>query len=76
MELLDRLAPVTLPRQVIPLGNPVPQRAAVVAERDSAVHATSGLPLYLGDVLLLVDLTPVHQPDRDRTALGQFAFTG
>ena len=44
---LDRLAPVAAPGQVVPLGDEVAQRAAVVAERDAAVHAAAGLALQL-----------------------------
>ena len=60
---LDGLAPVALPGQVVPLGDQVPQRATVVAERNTAVHATPGLLLQLAGLLLFVDLAPVHQPD-------------
>ena len=40
---LGCLSPVVPPDQVVPLGNQVPERAAVVAERNSAVHASTGL---------------------------------
>src|SRR6185436_7314433 len=43
---LDRAGPVVAPDQVVPLRDQVAQRAAVVAERDAAVHAATGL---LGD---------------------------
>src|ERR1035437_67227 len=76
VQLLYGLTPVALPRQVVPLWNPVPQRATVVAERNTAVHAAAALPLHLSDVLVFIDLAPVHQPYRDRTAPGQLPLTG
>ena len=36
---LDRVAPVVAVDQVVPVGDQVAERAAVVAERDAAVHA-------------------------------------
>src|SRR6185312_4230112 len=72
---LDGLTPVAFPRQVVPLRDQVAERATVVAERNTAVHAASGLLLQLADLLLLVDLTPVHQPQRHRAALGQRSLT-
>ena len=67
MELLDGLAPVTLPREVVPLGNEVAKGTTVVTERDPAVHAPTGLALELPELLLLVDLFPVHETHGDRT---------
>ncbi len=66
---LDRVAPPVGAHQVVPLGNQVPQRAAVVAERDTAVHASAGLLAQgvVGEVL--VDLFPVAQAQRDRPPL-------
>ena len=43
VQALDGLAPVVAPHQVVPLGDQVPERAALVAERDAAVHAAPGL---------------------------------
>ena len=40
---VDGVAPAVAVDQVVPLGNQVAQRAAVVAERDTAVHAATGL---------------------------------
>ena len=60
---LGRGPPVALRRVRVPLGDEVPQRAAVVAERYAAVHAA---PRLLGDEgqqrLPRVDLVPVAQP--------------
>ena len=72
---LDRLGPVVAAGEVVPLGDQVAQRAAVVAERDAAVHAPGGLLAYRGDredgVLTVlpgeVDVLPVHDPHVDGT---------
>ena len=40
---LDRAVPVVAPDQVVPLRDEVAERAALVAERDAAVHAAAGL---------------------------------
>src|SRR5215831_10347782 len=40
---LARARPVVAPDEIVPFRDEVPQRAAVVAERDAAVHAASGL---------------------------------
>ena len=40
---LDRVAPVVAVDEVVPVGDEVAERAAVVAERDAAVHAPAGL---------------------------------
>ena len=69
---LDRALPVVAPDQVVPLRDDVPERAALVAERDAAVHAAAGL---LGDDRQQgppgsagVDLVPVLDPLVDRAA--------
>ena len=43
VEPLDRVAPVVAVDEVVPVGDEVAERAAVVAERDAAVHAAPGL---------------------------------
>ena len=65
---LDGLAPVVAVDEVVPVGDEVAERAAVVAERDAAVHAPAGLVLQvvLGEVL--VDLLPVLDAHRHRPA--------
>jgi hypothetical protein len=73
---LDGLVPVTPPGEVVPLRDEVAERAAGVAERDAAVHAPPGLPLELGALLLLVDLLPVLDPDRNGAPPRELAFTG
>ena len=64
---LDRVAPVVAVDEVVPVGDQVAERAAVVAERDAAVHAAPGL--RAASVVRrerLVDLLPVAQPHRHR----------
>jgi hypothetical protein len=39
-----------------------------MAEGDPAVHATTGLLVQLGGVLLLIDLAPVQDAHVNRTA--------
>ncbi len=71
---LDRITPTIRAYQVVPLGNEVAQRTAVVAERDTAVHAPSRLIAQhvMGEVL--VDLFPVEQAQRDRPPLRGLAL--
>ena len=73
---LDGLAPVVAVDQVVPLRDEVAQRAALVAERDAAVHAAAGLRLQVGAREVLVDLAPVPQPQVDRPAHGQLPRGG
>ena len=73
VQALHGVGPVVPVDQVVPFGNQIPERAAVMAERDAAVHAAG--TLLLGRLLAegLVDLAPVPQPDRHRSAPGQRA---
>ena len=70
---LDRLAPPVPVDEVVPVRDQVAERAAVVAERDAAVHAPAGLgpQVVLGE--RLVDLFPVLQPHRHRPPRRQLA---
>ena len=43
VELRERVAPVVAVDEVVPVGNQVPERAALVAERHAAVHAARAL---------------------------------
>ena len=65
---LDRVAPVVAVDEVVPVGDEVAERAAVVAERDAAVHAAPGLELQRLVGERLVDLAPVAQAHRHRPA--------
>ena len=73
---LDGRVALAAPGEVVPLGDEVAERAALVAERHAAVHAAAGLATQLGGVTLLVHLFPVHEPHRNRAAGGQFAIRG
>ena len=66
---LDRVAPAVVAHQVVPLRDQVAQRAAVVAERNAAVHAPGRLLAQRLVREVLVDLFPVAQPQRDRPPL-------
>src|SRR5687768_13318459 len=59
---LDRVAPVIAVHEVVPVGDEVAERAAVVAERDAAVHAPTRLLRELVFRERLVHLTPVVEP--------------
>ena len=43
VQALDRLAPAVAVHEVVPVGDDVPERAALVAERDAAIHAARAL---------------------------------
>jgi hypothetical protein len=72
MQPLGGGLPLVAPGEVVPLRDEVAERAAVVAERDAAVHAASGLAVQLVGVLRLVDLVPVHDAYVDGTSRGEF----
>ena len=63
----DGLAPLVAVDEVVPVGDEVAERAALVAERNAAVHAPARLHLQLVARERLVDLFPVAQPHRHRT---------
>jgi hypothetical protein len=71
----DRFAPVAPPGEIVPLRDEVAKRTSAVAERNPAVHAATGLPLDLTELLLFVDLFPVLDPDRDGSACRQLALS-
>ncbi len=64
----DGLAPVGTPHQIVPLGDDVSERAAVVAEGDAAVHAPGCLVTQRPDRERLVDLFPVGDAHVDGSA--------
>ncbi len=72
---LHGVGPVVAVDEVVPLGDQVPEWAAVVAERDAAVHAARALFLHRLFGKRLVDLAPVAQAHgngaapRQRTAV-------
>jgi len=73
VQAVDAFTPPVLVDQVVPLRDEVSQRAAVVAERDSTIHASAGLRLEGVLREVLVDLFPVHQAQVDGSPLGQLA---
>ena len=80
VQSLDRALPVVAPDQVVPLRDQVAERAALVAERDAAVHTASGL---LGDDrqvhpthVVGVDLVPVLNTLLDGTSVGDLTVGG
>ena len=68
---IDGVVPVLAIDEVVPVGDQVAERAAVVAERDPAVHAASGLQLQLVLGEVLVDLLPVPQSNRNGPVVRQ-----
>ena len=65
--------PPVLVNQVVPLGDDVAQRAAVVAEGDATVHAARALRAELVIREGVVDLVPVEDAQLDRPPLRQLA---
>ena len=59
VEALDGIAPVAAVHEVVPVGDDVAERAALVAEGHAAVHAARGLLVELLRRHLLVVLEPV-----------------
>ncbi len=66
VEAVDRLPPVVPVDQVVPVGDEVPERAALVAEGDAAVHAPGRLLLELRHRPGQEHLPPVAEPLGDR----------
>ena len=62
VELLDRLAPAVAVDEVVPLRDQVPERAAVVAERDTALHAARALLLQHRQLDRAHELAEVADP--------------
>ncbi len=73
VQSLGRLPPIVPVDQVVPLRDEVAQRTAVVAEGNPAVHAPGGLSPGVVGREVLVDLTPVLDPDLDRPASRQLS---
>ena len=66
MQALRRFLSFIPPGEVIPLGDEVSQRAALVAERHPTIHAASGLALEHCLFLPLINFFPVHDAHRYR----------
>ena len=67
VQAVDRVPPVIAVDEVVPVRDDVAERAALVAERDAAVHAPSRLLLQLVAREGEVDLLPVAQALVDRS---------
>ena len=68
VQLLDRLVEAVAVDEVVPVGDEVSERAAVVAERDAALHATCALLPELDERQRAHELAVVAD------ALGRVAF--
>src|SRR3712207_6206737 len=71
-QLVERLLPPVPVDEVVPVGDQVPERAAVVAERHAALHAARALARELGLRQDLDELLEVADP-LVRVALGVVA---
>jgi hypothetical protein len=67
VQLIDRITPTIPENKIVPIRNQIAERTAVVAERNTAIHAPACLFTNLGDRKILVDLTPITKPDWNLT---------
>src|ERR1700687_4061943 len=74
VDAVDGLAPAVPVDEVVPVGDQVAERAALVAEGDAAVHAARALLLELVRLEGQVDLLPVVDALDDGTPLGCLAL--
>src|SRR5215472_13620402 len=74
VQTLDRLAPASAINEVVPIGDNVPERAALVAEGDSAIHAAGALRAQLLLGHLEIEFAPILQALPDRTPRRNLAF--
>ena len=74
VQAFDCVLAVFAPNGIIPLWNQVPKRAAVMTERNTAIHAPAGLVLNNIGVPAFVDFFPVHYANRNRAALSSCAL--
>src|SRR4029078_4409546 len=61
VEPVDRLAPAAAVHEVVPVGDDVPERAALVTEGNAAIHAARALALQHLVGRALLELAPVLQ---------------
>src|SRR5207249_11333521 len=71
---VDGLAPAAPIDEVVPVGDDVPERAALVAEGNAAVHAARALPLEHLVGRPLLELAPVLEALRDRLLVDLLAL--
>ena len=69
VESVDGVLPVTPIDEIVPVGNQVAERTAVIAERNSTIHAAPCLVRQLVGRKVFVDLFPVAQSHRHRPIL-------
>ena len=68
------LAPMISVHKVVPVRNEIAEWAAVVTERDAAIHASTGLGADLVGRKFFVHLFPVTKSNWNRSAFGQLPF--
>src|SRR5690606_15515928 len=76
VEAFDGLPPVAPVDQVVPFRDEVAEGAALVAERDAAVHAAARLAFEAVAAEVLVDLGPALDADGDGAALRELPPDG
>jgi hypothetical protein len=59
---VERRVPAIAVDEIVPVGNQVAERAALVTERNSAIHAARALHLQVGLRVRQIDLAPVLHP--------------
>src|SRR5688500_7231385 len=62
MEPFDRSVPSIAVDEIVPVGDQVAERAALVTEQDTAVHAPRALVAQLGRRVRQIHLAPVVDP--------------
>src|SRR5262245_1737570 len=72
VQAIEGLPPTVAVDEIVPVGNKVAERAALMAEGDAAVHAAGALLLQLLAFKGKVDLLPVMDPLADGTSPGRF----
>src|SRR5437899_173799 len=71
VEPLNRVLPAPAIDEVVPVGDDVPERTALVAKGDAAVHAARALLAQLVLRELALELAPILQTLFDRPSRGQ-----
>ena len=60
--------------EIVPIGNDVVDRAALMAKRNTAIHATSGLRHHFVFGKRFDEFVPIGQPLRDLTIVAVMAL--
>jgi hypothetical protein len=74
VETLDCFSTLTATHKVVPLGDEVTEGATLVTERNSAIHAPTGLASQLARLLLFVNFFEIHQSQTDGASLGKLTL--